>query len=51
MTEKEITLLEMIRNHPKPEQALLTAIEIITAYLNPHASSESTLSVDYRECS
>ena len=51
MTDNEQELFNIIRSHDDPERALLTAIEIITAYLNPRASSESTLSVDYRECS
>ncbi len=51
MSEKEIRLIEMIRNNNDPKQALLTAVEIIAEHLNLLASSESTLSVDYRECS
>lgn len=33
MTENEIKLVEMIRNHKDPEQALLIAIEIICKHL------------------
>lgn len=33
MTENEIELIEMIRNNPNPEQALVTAIEIIIDFL------------------
>ena len=35
MTENEIKLLEMIRNHPNPEQAFLLIIEIIYKHLEP----------------
>lgn len=33
MSENEITLLNMIRNHPNPEDALLIAAVIIQLYL------------------
>ena len=47
MTENEIELLEMIRNHPNPEQALIVAIEIILSFSNhpePTASKSSVVS-------
>lgn len=33
MTENEITLIRLIRNNKVPEQAILTAIEIILLFL------------------
>lgn len=33
MTENEKTLIETIRNHPNPEQAMIKAVEIIIAHL------------------
>lgn len=50
MTDNEIKLLNIIRENKNPEQALVTAIEIILSYLNHHESSESKLSVDFPEC-
>ena len=47
MTEKEIKLIEMIRNHNNPAQAFVTALEIILLFVN--GSSESKPSVDSRE--
>lgn len=40
MTENEIKLLEMIRNHPNPEQALLIAIDIICKHLGQFESHQ-----------
>lgn len=40
MTENEIMLLDTIKNHPNPEQALLTAIEIISDFLKQPESFE-----------
>ena len=33
MTQNEIKLIETIRNHPKPEQAMKKAVEIIVENL------------------
>ena len=41
MTDNEIKLLEMIRNHPNPGEAFVTALEIILLYIK----QESTESV------
>lgn len=49
MTNNEIELLNLIRENENQEQAIITAIEIILAYLNHHESSESKLSVDSQE--
>ena len=38
MTENEIQLLNLIRNNENPEQALVTAIQIITDYLKQSQS-------------
>jgi hypothetical protein len=40
MTENEIMLLNLIRNHPNPEQALLIAIEIICKHLEQFESHQ-----------
>lgn len=50
MTQNELELLNLIREHNNPEQALITAIEIIVEYLNLHESFELKPSVDFREC-
>lgn len=34
MTENETKLIEMIRNHPNPGEAFVTALEIILLYIN-----------------
>lgn len=41
MTENEIMLIEMIKNHSNPERALNIAIEIILDFLNHLEPSES----------
>lgn len=40
MTENELKLLRMIREHDDPEQALVIALEVITSFLGQHGSSE-----------
>jgi hypothetical protein len=40
MSENEIMLIEMIRNHPNPDEALITAIEVIIDYLKQLESFE-----------
>ena len=50
MTQNELELLNLIREHNNPEQALITAIEIIVEYLNLHESFELKPSADSREC-
>ena len=40
MTENEIELLQIIRENENPEKALITAIEIITKYLEQPESFE-----------
>ena len=40
MAENEIKLIEMIRNHSHPEQALLIAIEIICKHLEQFESHQ-----------
>ena len=51
MTDNEIELINIIREHDNPELALITAVEIIVEYLNRLESSELLPSVDFRECS
>ena len=41
MTENEIMLLDTIKNHPNPEQAMLIAVEIILSFLNHPESTAS----------
>ena len=40
MTDKEIELINLIREYDNPEQAILTATAIILEYLKQHESSE-----------
>jgi hypothetical protein len=40
MTENEIMLIEAIRNHPNPENAIVIAIEIISNFLKQSESFE-----------
>ena len=40
MTETELKLLSIIREHDNPEQALITAIELIIKYLEQPESFE-----------
>ena len=49
MTENEIMLLDTIKNHPNPEQAMLIAVEIILSFLNHPESTASKSSAAVRE--
>lgn len=49
MTNNELELIEMIRNHKNPEKAFVTALEIILLFVNRHESVESKSSVAVRE--
>lgn len=40
MTENEIELIETIKNHSNPEEAMLIAIQIISDYLKQPESFE-----------
>ena len=40
MTNNELELLTLIRENDNPEQALLTAIDTIIAFLEQHESSQ-----------
>lgn len=40
MTDNELKLLAMIRESEKPDEALLTAVGIITSFLEQERSSE-----------
>ena len=46
MTTNEIKLIDLIRHHPNPDQALTIADEIISKYLEPSQSFEVT-SLEY----
>lgn len=49
MTDNEIKLIEMIRNHPNPGEAFVTALEIILLFLKHHEQHELTSVVGSRE--
>ncbi len=49
MSENETTLINLIREHKNPEEALLTAVEIILSFLNHPEASASELSVVFPE--
>ena len=49
MTENETVLINLIREHKRPDVALVTAIEIILSFLNHPESSVSEPSVVTRE--
>ena len=40
MTDKEIELINLIRENDNPEEAIITATAIIHEYLKQHESSE-----------
>ena len=40
MSKNEMELLELIREHDNPEQALITAVEVVISFLTQHGSSE-----------
>lgn len=48
MTEREAYLLNLIRNHDNPAEALVTAIEIILSFLEHHEQNESASVADPR---
>lgn len=50
MSETELKLLSMIRNHDNPEQALVTAIEIILSHLTHLESTELESVVERQGC-
>lgn len=49
MTENEIKLLETIRNHPAPEQAVEIAINLMIDFLAKHGAPQDTSSEHPRE--
>ena len=40
MSENDMELIRMIREHDAPEKALMIAVEVITSFLAQHGSSE-----------
>lgn len=40
MSKNELELIETIRGHEDPAEALLIAVQVITSYLAQHGSSE-----------
>lgn len=49
MTKNEQELIDMIRNSEDPQQALMTAVDIICCYLAQHGSSQLQPAVDRQE--
>ena len=49
MTDKEIKLINMIRNHNDPNKAMVTAIDIICWYLVQHESSVKPIVAGFQE--
>ena len=49
MSENEMKLIEMIRNHPNPGEAFVKALEIICLFLKLPEQPESTSAADSRE--
>lgn len=49
MTDNEIKLIKIIREHSNPVRALVVAINIIVSHLRQHGSSPTPSSVDLRE--
>lgn len=49
MTENEIKLINLVRDHDNPSKALLKALEIIILYLNRPEPFESVVSVVSRK--
>lgn len=45
MTQNEKTLLETIRNHPEPEQAVDIAINLLIDFVAKHEAPQGTSSV------
>lgn len=40
MTDNELKLLELVRVNDNPEEAIITAVSIITSFLELHESSQ-----------
>jgi len=40
MSNNEMTLIRLIREHDEPEKALVIAVAVITSFLRQHGSSE-----------
>jgi hypothetical protein len=49
VTENEMELLRMIREHDDPERALVIAVEVITSFLGLRGSSEEPAADDQPE--
>ncbi len=49
MTENEIELINIVREHDNPVRAMMVAIKIIISYLMQHESSPRPYSADLRE--
>ena len=41
MTPNETKLIDMIRNHPDPNKAFITALEIILLFINKESSNSN----------
>lgn len=51
LNDNEKKLIQIIRDHKHPEQALITAIETTLYFLKQHQSSEVPLVADFQESS
>ena len=50
MTEIEVALIETVRSHPNPEQAMIIAMDIISNFLKqPKSFEESFVIYKHRE--
>ena len=49
MSENELELLHMIRDHPDPEKALEVAIQVILKFLEQDESSQEPPSACFQE--
>lgn len=49
MTKNEMELINIIRTHKHPKQALMTAIETTLNYLRQLESSVKPIAADFRE--
>lgn len=49
MTNNELELLGVIRNHENPQQAILIAIDTITSFLKQLESSQAPTAVGLQE--
>ena len=49
MTDNELKLIEILRENDNPEEAIITAVSIITSFLEQQRSFEGQVAVGLRE--